>query len=67
MDLTQYEILVLFFSFLAAVFKFHGDYTKLSVRVRNIETDHTEFKTDMKQLLADIQEIKLLLAKNKVV
>jgi hypothetical protein len=66
MDLTQYEVLMLAGALLGAVFKFHGDYTKLSARVRTIETDNTEFKNDMKILLAELQEIKLLLAKNQV-
>ena len=46
--------------------KFQNDYGKLSARVHALETDNAEFKADVKQLLKDIQEIKLLLAKNKV-
>ena len=46
--------------------KFHADYNKLSARVDALENDNTEFKEDVKQLLKDIQEIKLLLAKNQM-
>ena len=67
MDLTQYELLLLAVGLLGSIFKFHGDYTKLSVRVKNIEHDCREYKEDVKQLLEAIQDIKLLLAKNKVV
>ena len=31
-----------------------------------LEADNAEFKDDVKQLLKDIQEIKLLLAKNRM-
>ena len=46
--------------------KFQNDYSRLSSRVHALEADNAEFKADVKQLLKDIQEIKLLLAKNKV-
>ena len=46
--------------------KFQNDYSRLSARVHALEADNAEFKADVKQLLKDIQEIKLLLAKNKV-
>lgn len=67
MDITQYELIMLALALVGTVFKFHGDYTKLSVRVKNIEHDCKEYKQDVKQLLEAIQDIKLLLAKNKVV
>tara|TARA_R100000655_G_scaffold52511_1_gene90323 strand:+ start:754 stop:957 length:204 start_codon:yes stop_codon:yes gene_type:complete len=67
MDITQYELLLLAGGLIGSVFKFHGDYTKLSERVRNMEQDCEQYKEDMKQLLVVVQEIKLLLAKNKVV
>jgi len=66
MDITQYELLMLAVGLISTVFKFHGDYTKLSVRVKNIEHDCREYKEDVKQLLQAVQDIKLLLAKNKV-
>lgn len=46
--------------------KFQADYNKLSSRVHALEADNKEFKDDVKQLLKDIQEIKILLAKNKM-
>jgi hypothetical protein len=46
--------------------KFQADYNKLSSRVYALEVDNKEFKSDFKKLMADIQEIKLLLAKNQV-
>ena len=46
--------------------KFHADYNRLSARVEALESDNAEFKADVKQLLKDIQEIKLLLAKNQM-
>jgi len=46
--------------------KFQNDYGKLSARVHTLEADNQEFKDDVKQLLKDIQEIKLLLAKNQM-
>ncbi len=66
MDITQYELIMLALGLVGTVFKFHGDYTKLSVRVKNIEHDCREYKEDVKQLLQAVQDIKLLLAKNKV-
>ena len=47
--------------------KFQTDYTTLKARVHTLENDNGELKQNIKQLLEDIQEIKLLLAKNKVV
>jgi len=66
MNITQYELIMLALGLIGAVFKFHGDYTKLSVRVKNIEHDCREYKEDVKQLLQAVQDIKVLLAKNKV-
>ena len=46
--------------------KFQADYNKLSARVAVLEADNSEFKEDIKQLLREVQEVKLLLAKNQV-
>ena len=46
--------------------KHQNDFTMLKSRVRVLEGDSGELKQNIKQLLEDIQEIKLLLAKNKV-
>jgi len=66
MDLTQYELLILAGSLVGGWLKFQGEYSRLDARVKLVESDHNELKADLKHLLNDIQEIKLLLAKNKV-
>lgn len=66
MDITQYELIMLAIALIGTVFKFHADYTRLSARVYNIEQDCKEYKEDVKQLLQAVQDIKVLLAKNKV-
>ena len=66
MDLTQYEILIISISLVGGWLKFQADYNKLSARVKFLENASADWKADVKQLLQDIQEIKLLLAKNKV-
>ena len=66
MDITQYELIMLALGLVGTVFKFHADYTRLSARVYNIEQDCKEYKEDVKQLLQAVQDIKVLLAKNKV-
>ena len=65
-NLTHFEFLTVAGALVAGWVKFHSDYSKLSSRVHALEADNEEFKADVKQLLKDIQEIKLLLAKNKV-
>ncbi len=65
-NLTHFEFLTVAGALVAAWVKFQSDYSRLSTRVRVLENDNAEFKADVKQLLQDIQEIKLLLAKNKV-
>jgi len=64
--LSHFEFLVVAGSLIGGWMKFQADYNKLSSRVHALETDNKEFKADVKQLLKDIQEIKVLLAKNKV-
>jgi outer membrane murein-binding lipoprotein Lpp len=65
-NLSHFEFLMLAITLVGGWLKFHSDYNKLSARVDALENDNTEFKEDVKQLLKDIQEIKLLLAKNQV-
>ena len=57
MDLTQFELL----SIVAALL---GMWLKSRVKV--LEMDNGEFKNKIDQLLTEIQEIKMLLAKNQV-
>lgn len=64
--LSHFEFIVVASTLVGGWIKFQADYNKLSARVYNLEADNREFKNDFKQLLKDIQEIKLLLAKNKV-
>ena len=65
-NLTHFEFLMVASGLVAGWGKFQNDYGKLSSRVHALESDNAEFKADVKQLLKDIQEVKLLLAKNKV-
>lgn len=64
--LSHFEFLMLAITLVGGWVKFHADYNKLSARVEALENDNAEFKANVKQLLKDIQEIKLLLAKNQV-
>jgi len=64
--LSHFEFLVVAGSLIGGWMKFQADYNRLSSRVHALEADSREFKADVKQLLQDIQEIKLLLAKNQM-
>lgn len=65
-NLTHFEFLTVAGALVCGWIKFQNDYGKLSARVHALEADNQEFKDDVKQLLKDIQEIKLLLAKNQM-
>ena len=65
--ITQFELLAIVGSLIGMWVKFQSDYTMLKSRVKVLEADNGELKQNIKQLLEDLQEIKLLLAKNKVV
>ncbi len=65
-NLSHFEFLSVAGALVAGWVKFQSEYSKLSARVHTLEADNQEFRSDVKQLLKDIQEIKLLLAKNKV-
>ena len=64
--LSHFEFLSVAGALVAGWVKFQSEYGKLSARVHALESDNQDFRSDVKQLLKDIQEIKLLLAKNKV-
>lgn len=64
--LSHFEFLTVAGALVGVWVKFQSDFGRLSARVHALEADQQEFKDDVKQLLKDIQEIKLLLAKNKV-
>lgn len=65
-NVSHFEFLIVLGSLIGGWIKFQADYNKLSARVAVLETDNTEFKQDVRQMMKDIQEIKLLLAKNQV-
>jgi outer membrane murein-binding lipoprotein Lpp len=65
-NLSHFEFLTVAGGLVMGWLKFQADYNKLSSRVYALEADNKEFKSDFKKLMADIQEIKLLLAKNQV-
>ena len=65
-NLTHFEFLTVAGALVAGWIKFQSSYSKLSARVHALEADNKEFKDNVKQLLQDIQEIKLLLAKNQM-
>jgi len=65
-SLTHFEFLVCAASLIGGWIKFQSDYNKMAARVAALEADNSEFKEDIKQLLREVQEVKLLLAKNQV-
>jgi outer membrane murein-binding lipoprotein Lpp len=65
-NLSHFEFLAVAGALVGGWIKFQADYNKLSGRVAVLEADNSEFKEDVRQMMKDIQEIKLLLAKNQV-
>lgn len=65
-NITHFEFLTVAGALIGFWLKHQNDHTTLKSRVRVLEGDNGELKQNIKQLLEDIQEIKLLLAKNKV-
>jgi len=66
MDLTQFELLTIAGALIGMWLKFQSDFTTLKSRVKVLEMDNGEFKNKIDTLLTDIQEIKMLLAKNQM-
>jgi hypothetical protein len=66
-NITHFEFLLVAGSVIGVWIKHQVDYAKLVGRVETLEDANGDFKRDVKKILDDIQEIKLLLAKNKVV
>lgn len=64
--LTQFELLSIVGALIGMWLKFQNDFTTLKSRVKVLEMDHGELKANIETLLKEIQEIKLLLAKNQV-
>lgn len=65
-EITNYQWLVIAIGFVGTWVKFQIDYTSLKSKVDYLERDSSSFKRDFKEIMEAIQEIKLLLAKNKV-
>tara|TARA_R100001440_G_scaffold16880_1_gene28571 strand:+ start:20564 stop:20767 length:204 start_codon:yes stop_codon:yes gene_type:complete len=66
MDLTQFELLSIAGALIGMWLKFQSEFTTLKSRVKVLEMDNGEFKSKIDTLLTEIQEIKMLLAKNQV-
>ncbi|QDP56003.1 MAG: hypothetical protein Unbinned4409contig1001_22 [Prokaryotic dsDNA virus sp.] len=64
--LTQFELLSIVGAIIGMWLKFQNDFTTLKSRVKVLEMDHGELKANIETLLKEIQEVKLLLAKNQV-
>ena len=65
-NITHFEFLLVAGSLVGVWIKHQMDYARLVSRVETLENDNSDFKKDVKTLLQDIHEIKVLLAKNKV-
>jgi len=65
-NLTHFEFLVVAGGLLGFWLKHQSDFTTLKSRVRVLEQDNGALKEKIDTLLSDIQEIKVLLAKNQV-
>jgi uncharacterized coiled-coil DUF342 family protein len=66
MDLTQFELLTVAGALVGMWLKFQSEFTTLKSRVKVLEMDNSTFKNKIDTLLTEIQEIKMLLAKNQV-
>jgi len=64
--LSHFEFLAVAGALISGWIKFQADYNRLSGRVKALEMENNDFKNDVKQMMKDIQEIKLLLAKNQM-
>lgn len=65
-SITQFELILIAGSIIGTWIKFQSDYSSLKTRVISLETDNSEMKEDIKQLLKEVQEVKILLAKNQM-
>lgn len=66
MDLTQFELLSIAGALIGMWLKFQSEFTTLKSRVKVLEMDNSTFKNKIDTLLHEIQEIKMLLAKNQM-
>ena len=65
-NLTHFEFLIVAGGLLGFWLKHQSDFTTLKSRVKVLEMDNGEFKNKIDTLLTEIQEIKMLLAKNQM-
>jgi hypothetical protein len=65
-NLTHFEFLIVAGGLIGFWLKHQSDFTTLKSRVKVLEQDNGALKEKIDTLLADIQEIKVLLAKNQV-
>jgi hypothetical protein len=64
--LSHFEFLVVAGGLLGFWLKHQSDFTTLKSRVKVLESDNSVLKSKIDVLLTEIQEIKVLLAKNQV-
>jgi len=65
-NLSHFEFLVVAGGLIGFWLKHQSDFTTLKARVRSCEADNNELKKNIETLLKEMQEVKLLLAKNQV-
>lgn len=66
MTFTIAEVFLFVGSLVGVWIKHQVDYAKLGARVDQLERSESEVQKDIKHIREDIQEIKLLLAKNQM-
>jgi len=66
MDITQFELITIAGALVGMWLKFQSEFVSLKSRVKVLENDNGELKANIETLLKEIQEVKLLLAKNQV-
>ena len=63
---SHFEVIIIAGSIIGTWIKHNSDYAHLKARVVSLENDNGEMKEDVKQLLREVQEVKVLLAKNQL-
>ena len=66
MDVTTYELLLLAGSIVGVYIKLKMDINEVVLKQKNHEVQTEEIKRDLQKLLEAVQEIKLLLARNRL-
>lgn len=65
-DITTYELLILAGSIVGVYIKLKMDINEVVLKQKNHEVQTEEIKRDLQRLLDAVQEIKLLLARNRL-